>query len=193
MQESLSIRIHVDTAKSLKFQFEKYCLLILSVLPPEDVLGIREIRFVDQYKSGSKSDNEALGSYLRDQSGKSGIIEISVINLLRTKIPEYLFNHYPEIATLFLSEILAHEIGHHVHTFRRHGIKKHNRETFADAYAKSGYYHYLRYRLSKILLSYRLASINIIKFDKKARRSFASSRRELMAWLKKNEIGVPFP
>lgn len=174
-----------------EFQFRKYINLILSVVPGRDTAGISKIRITDNFSH--KKCLDSLACYIPDQRGRNCVIEINIVSLSEKKIPKYLFDSYPEIAALFLSEVLTHEIGHHVHTFKRHGIKKNRHEEFADRYAVSGYYHYLRLRLAEILSSYRRASWNIYKFDKDDRKKFSSARKELIEWLKENKNGIPFP
>ncbi len=102
------------------------------------------------------------------------------------------FELYPEIAALFLSEVIAHEIGHHVHTFRRTGIAKRFLEKFANKYAIAGYNNYLISRQSKILSSYKWASWNLFMFNKEDRRLFSSARYEIINWIEKKGC-IPFP
>jgi hypothetical protein len=161
-------------------------------MPKEDMVGIKEIKIVEKF-SHNKCRKDSPGCYLPDLKGKKATIEINFLNLTKHQIPMYLFDGYPEIAALLLSEIIAHEIGHHDHTFKRHGIKKYSYEKFADQYAKAGYYHYLKSRTSQILSSYKRASRNILRFDKKARKLFSLGYQELNEWLDTNKAGIPFP
>ncbi|MBC8432846.1 MAG: hypothetical protein H8D96_13120 [Desulfobacterales bacterium] len=175
-----------------KFPFEKCCRQILSVLPSKDIAGIQEIRFVNKF-THTKSDPEALATYLKDGYKKSGKIEINFANLKKHKIPEYLFESHPEIAALFLSEIISHEIGHHAHHYHRHGVKKKRFEDFSAKYAKAGYFSYLRSRSKEILSSYRYSSLNILAYDKDARKKFEASRQGLIDWLNQHKEGIKFP
>ena len=175
-----------------RFPFEKYVKRILSVMPPNDLVGISEIRFVDSF-SHPKSDKESLASYFQGENGKNAYIELHLGNIVKSHTPDYLLDLHFEIAALYLSEIIAHEIGHHAHTFRRHGVRKKKHEKFADDYAKAGYYHYLNSRFDKILSSYKWGSYIYFFYEKKVRKGFAKGRKDIIEWLKTNKNGIPFP
>ena len=121
-------------------------------MPENDLVGISELRFVKKF-THPKSDKESLASYFQGKNGKDAFIEVNMTNVLKTYIPEYLFYTHSEIVALYLSELIAHEVGHHAHTFRRHGVKKKKHEKFDSDYAKAGYYQYLNSRSQKILSS----------------------------------------
>jgi hypothetical protein len=176
----------------ISFPFDEYCRSIISVLPKADMVGIDEIRFVNTF-SNQKSDKASVACYLEGKNGKQSNIEINTLNLIRDKIPEYIFKRHQEIAALFLSEIIAHEVGHHAHRFKRHGVKKNQAERFAEMYARAGYYSYLSDRKRKIFLAYKMASNNILLYSKKDRQLFSESRRELEDWIVNNPNGIKFP
>ena len=188
----ITSKIQFNSTINLDFPFEKYCNLIIAVIPKEDIVGITEIRFVESF-SHKKSQKNALAYYIPGQKGGKAAIEINITNLSKQQIPLYLYNFYPEIAALLLSEYIGHELGHHIHTFKRHGIKKYSREKFSDQYAKAVYFHYLKSRTSQILASYRRASWNILRFDKKARKTFSLGHKELIEWLEENKAEISFP
>jgi hypothetical protein len=177
---------------NLNFPFDKYCKLISAVPPTEDLVGIREIRFVDTY-SHPKWDQDALGCYLQGKDGRNAAIEIHIPNILKGKIHEFNFTNYPEVAALLLSQVVFQEIGHHVHKFKRHGVKKEKREIFVAKYTVACYYRYLSSRKGKILAEYRRASRNIHEMDKEGRDRALESRDEIMAWLEEHREGVAFP
>ena len=176
----------------LNFPFDKYCKLIFAVPPTKDLIGIREIRFVDTY-SRPKTDHDALGCYLQGNNGRNAVIEIHIPNILKGKIHEFNFTNYPEVAALLLSQVVFHEIGHHVHKFKRHGVKKEKMENFAAKYTAACYYRYLSSRKAKILAEYRRASRNILEMDEEGRDSALKSRDEIIAWLEEHREGVEFP
>ncbi len=176
---------------TLKFPFEKYCRYIFAVIPSKDLTGLTEVRFIEKFSNFKTSDN-ALGRYLQGNNGKNAAIEVNISNLIKSEAPEHLFENYFEIAALVLSWIISHEIGHHAHTFKRHGVKKKDIEQFADRYSEAGYFEYLKSRSSKILSTYRWASFNFFRFDKKGRRSFSDNRQELIEMLNKKDKPV-FP
>jgi hypothetical protein len=176
----------------LNFPFDKYCNLMFAVPPREDIIGIHEIRFVDTY-SNPKTDHDGFGCYLQGNNGRNAVIEINIPNILKGKIDEFNFTKYPEVAALLLSQVVFHEIGHHVHTFKRHGVKKGKREDFAAKYTTACYYRHLLSRKAKILAEYRRGSWNILYMDKGGRDSARKSRDEIISWLKKHREGVPFP
>ncbi len=165
---------------------------MLAIAPNNDLVGIHEIRFVEKF-THPKSNHESLAHYLRGTNGKSAVINFHMPNILEHAIDQYYFEVHPEIAALLLSEILFHEIGHPVHYFKKHGIKKKKMEKFADKYAKAGYFNYLKSRKRKILNSYKLASFNFIDWNKEQRASFEANRQELIDWLKENSEGIGFP
>jgi hypothetical protein len=176
----------------LNFPFDKYCKLIFAVPPAEDLKGIREVRFIDTY-SHPKTDQDALGCYLQGNNGRNAVIEIHIPNILKGKIHEFNFTNYPEVAALLLLQVVFNEIGHHVHKFKRRGVKKEKREIFAAKYTAACYYCYLSSRKAKILAEYRRASRNIHEIDKEGRDNALKSRNEIIAWLEEHREGVTFP
>jgi len=165
---------------------------MFGVVPKEDIVGIAEIRFVDSY-SNPRTDKESLGCYLRGTNGRNASIEINIPNILKMKIDEFNFTRYPEVAALLLSHVVFHEIGHHAHTFKRHGVRKGKIEDFAEKYTAACYYRYISSRKTKILAEYRRGSWNILEINKDGRASARKSRSDILVWLKKNNQGVPFP
>ncbi len=177
----------------LEFPFEKYSMYILSVLPKQDIIGINEINFVEYFSQPKGLIQGPLACYIQGKNGKNAIIEINVPNIIKAKAPKYLFNNYPEIAALLLSESIGHEAGHHVHTFRRHGVKKKKEETFAEQYARATYYHYLKSREPEIIKTYEKAGKNSTLFDKEGRKLFIKGKNEILNWLEENKRGIPYP
>ena len=176
----------------LNFPFDKYCKLIFAVPPTKDLIGIREIRFVETY-SHPKTDQDALSCYLQGKSGQNAIMEIHIPNILKGKIHEFTFANYPEVAALLLSQVIFNEIGHHVHKFKRHGVKKEKREVFAAKYTAACYYRYLSSRKDKVLTEYEHASENINEIDEEGRYNALNSQSEIIGWLEGHKEGVPFP
>jgi hypothetical protein len=176
----------------LNFPFDKYCKLIFAVPPTKDLIGIHEIKFVDTY-SRPKTDQDALGCYLQGNNGRNAVIEIHIPNILKGKIHEFNFTNYPEVAALLLSQVVFHQIGHHVHKFKRQGAKKEKLEIFAAKYTTACYYYYLMSRKAKILAEYRRASRNIHEIEEEGRYSALTSQSEIIGWLEAHKEGVPFP
>ena len=177
---------------NLNFPFDKYCKLIFAVPPAKDLVGIREIKFVDTY-SHPKTDQDALGCYLQGNHGQNAAIEIHIPNILKGKIHEFNFANYPEVAALLLSQVVFNEIGHHVHKFKRRGVKKEKSEVFAAKYTAACYYRYLSSRKAQILADYNRASENIHEIDEEGRYSALNSQSEIIGWLEEHKEGVPFP
>lgn len=175
-----------------KFPFETYCNRIIACIPDNDLIGINDIRFLDNF-SHPKSDKSGVANYFQGRNGRDAVIEIHVPNMVEQQIPDYLFETNHEIAGLLISEIIGHEIGHHVHQFKRHKVRKQGFESFAGRYARATYFNYLKSRSSKILSSYRWASLNPFIFRKKDRQSFAKNRQDLINWLEDNIQGMSFP
>lgn len=186
------MKVVIET-QSIDFDFIKYVNLILKVAPIHDITGIQQITFKDNF-SHPKSDPEGLACYLRGGNGSTSTIEVNIKNILKfNKISEYLFERHPEIASLWLSEIIFHEIGHHAHHFKRHGIKSKQHEDFAARYGEAGYCNYLIFRKKQIISSYKWGARNILEHDKKNRQSFKNSLNEILEWLKNNPRGFNFP
>lgn len=188
------MKVSSKNITGFRYPFAEYTQQIVEVLPKEDIIGIENVIFIDIIREFGKEAIEALACSVPHERDKRSDLYISLDNVAKEKIPQYLFNDYPEIASLLLSEIVCHEIGHHVHTFLRHGVGKINKQSFADKYATAGYLKYLLSRKNKILLSYLLASLNVFRFNSEERKMFATSRQELANWLRENEGEEPnFP
>lgn len=174
------------------FDFESYCELIVKSIPQTDIVGIKYLRFVREF-SNKLSNPKSPACYLSNPGGFGSAIEVHVDNLAQASIPEYLLNTHPEIAALFLAEIIGHEVGHHVHGYKRHGLKKKEEEVFAAKYAKAVYFNYLQSRRKQVLAAYTRASRSFLSFDKIGRKKFADSKQELIQWLNANNDGISFP
>lgn len=177
----------VEDTGDNNFPFKEYIADILSVLPESDLIGIAKISIVRGLTKIANKKNDSYARYLPIENGKRSEIEINYVALLRERIPKYLFKSYPEIAALLLSEYIYHEIGHHIHLFKKHGIRKRSHEFFANKYAKRGYFKYLFLKQKEILLSYKFASWNILMFDKEERKMFREGRKELLAILEQGK------
>ena len=174
------IAFKVNSNVKTKFKFHYYLNHIVGLVPTNDISGIEEITIHDEAQIQSKLiNNNTQAFYYHDNNTRR--IEIILRNIIDVSIPLYAFEKYPEIGGLLLSEIVFHEIGHHVHYLKRHGIKKKNYEKFADKYARVGYMKYFLSRSSKILSSYRWASMNFFLFNKEERILFSNSRQELIS------------
>lgn len=173
--------IKIEIKNNLKFNFNKYINLMLSLVPNENLIGLAKIKILEKICS----HENVRARYLPLNNGKMSEIEVDVSTLNKEAIPKYIFNIFPEIAALLLSEYIFHEIGHHIHFFKQHGIKKNKYESFANLYAKKGYFSYFKARKKRILFSYFIASMNFFLFNKHERKMFADSRRELIEWYKK--------
>lgn len=175
------------------FDFEHFCRLITEVPPKSDTIGIKCLRLVTEFSNHS-SDPKSPACYLPNRRCLEAAIEIHSGNLIAAGvIPEYLFKDYHEIAALLLSEIVGHEIGHHVHECKRHGLKKKEAENFSRKYARAVYFNYLKSRRDPILAAYTRASGSFFRFDKAGRKQFAESKKELIEWLEANQNGISFP
>ena len=64
------------------------------------VVGIDEIRFIKKF-SHPKSDKASIACYLEGGKAQHAHIEINLTNLVKEKIPAYLFKRHQEIAGLF--------------------------------------------------------------------------------------------
>ncbi len=189
--KSNQIKILFNNKKHKDFPFKKIIEHMLSISKREDILGLDMITISDSVPDTIKSKEILQSCYYTDCD--QGCIALFLENILNRSIPDYAFDFYHEIAGLLLSKFIFHEIGHHVHYAKRHGIKKHDFEFFADKYAKAGYCKYFLSRSSKILSSYRWASINFIMFSRKERKIISNSRQELISNLLQGEKEIIFP
>jgi len=166
-----------------KFDYKKYFSIILSILPVEYIGNLKVIHIVDKYENDIDFDSRSYGCYvIRNYYGE---IFINIGNLSNNKIPSYLYKNYPEISALFLSEILGHEYGHHVNAFY---VKyKGDSEEFAKKYAESCYYFYLKQRRLHIYISYYLASVNFLIFNRNERMMFRKSINDIKKWTNDNK------
>lgn len=171
------VDIIIDSNIDINFDFKKYCNLILGLVPKNDLLKLPKIRFIFSQTNGSKE--KAIATYF--PSASSGYICIDLSQLMIEQIPEYLFKDYHEIAALYLSEVIGHEIGHHAHTFWRHGIKE--KEDFANNYAIALYYRYFLHRKFFITLNFNTAILNIFQFNKSERVQIRNAKKELIEWI----------
>lgn len=175
------IQINVNSNLGLKFDFNKYVSLIFSAIPDKHLVYLNQINFVDSYDKSIGCDKHSLGCYYFIR--KEGVVLINLGNLTKDKIPIYIFNYYAEVASLFLSKIIGHEVGHHVARFWKHGIK--DQESYANKYAESCYFNYLGSRRKMILFSFFLGEINVLDFSKEDRTIFRQRRKEHSAWFRR--------
>lgn len=173
-----NVEILIEKDIGIQFNFRKYINLFLSVIPEWDLVGIITIRIMKTFDDA----NSIYARYVLAENEKKGLIEINIGSILKNAIPKYLFHYYGEIAALLLSEYVFHEIGHHVHLFKKHGVKKKMHESFSHEYARRFYYQYYVFRKKTILRSYMFASLNVFMFSSKERKMFAKSRKELINW-----------
>ena len=184
------MKIWADKDKRCYFDYVKYCGMILSLIPKEDIIGISEIRFVNEF-SIDFAKMDQIAYYQGGENGKKAVIEINIKNIKKI-IPEHILGIHAEIAALLLSEIIGHEVGHHVRKFKRHGLPKKKSEFFAEKYGKACFYSYLRSRSKKILNSFRIGSLLFFIYDRKTRSNFIESRSRIKQWLNETEV-VIFP
>lgn len=184
------LKIIAETPE-IPFDFEKWIRRIVSIVPPNDITGISAIKLVDKF-SDKRCQREAFACYLPGYRGRSCFIELNKTNIISKKVPLYLLEDYPEIASLYLSHFVYHEIGHHAHYYKRHGVNKVEMENFATLYDVAGYYNYYISRKYRILISFFLASINSASFDKTERKKIRKEMKEFFLWPYRNN-SMPFP
>ncbi|MFH2059054.1 MAG: hypothetical protein ABIJ59_09140 [Pseudomonadota bacterium] len=190
----MKINIEVNNDVILKFPFENFMNRMIAIVPATDIVGLDKIVIKNEVSKEYQKQNDIVEAfYYQDNEKKKNHIEVFIKNILNRSIPEYAFNIYPEIGGLLLSEIIYHEIGHHVHFNRRHGVKKKKYEKFAKKYSTAGYYLYFKTRAPKILSNYKWASWNFFLFNKKERQLFKQAKDELITWVSKTQNDIVFP
>jgi hypothetical protein len=176
----------------LGFDFQKYIKLILSNLPSNDLIGIRDIRIVEKF-SNPKKYEDTVACYSAGKNPRAGAIEIHLPKFMEYDCPRCIFQFHREIAAYRLSFTLCHEVGHHVHHVWRHGVKKPKEERFANKYSVAGGFAYLQSRSSKILSAFKWAGRNFLVHNRQERRAWRKERQDIIDWRKKNREGIRFP
>jgi len=183
----MQTKLIIGSFENLSFNFNKYINCMLNVIPKNDLSGITTIEVINLEISNYENPKDFTAQYWPSNDGKDSRIEVNVRKISSEVIPEYIFNIYKEVAALWLSEYIFHEIGHHVHQFKRHGVKKKKYEEFASKYAKAGYLNYLISRKRKILKSFKIGTLDIISLNKKERKIMKKNFDDLCTWLKQNK------
>ncbi len=188
------MKIEVDDQIISHFPFKKFIDHMVLVVPANDLKGLQKIIIRKEApKKKYKMKGTLLANYFYDINPVARSIEVYFDNIIGRIIPYYAFEIHFEIGALLLSPIIFHEIGHHVHFNKRHGIKKKKYEKFAEKYEAAGYGLYFRSRFSKILSSYKWASWNFYLFNKKERSRLKEARNELVKAYLNNVKKIEFP
>lgn len=158
MKQKFRLNCVVEEDYKSLLNFREVTNNVLDVLPQKDLIGIEEVIY------GKCKDKVVGGKCIYSQNGRKSKIKICVNNLFLYKyideylgITEFLCLLNREIAALILSSYISHEVGHHVHRFHRHNIKKKGYENFAKLYSKAGSYRYYKSRQKKITRSFKKA------------------------------------
>lgn len=113
----------------LKHDFKKSIHILLSIVPKEDLYGLRKISLVSE--SQSKKFPNARGLYDGFNDPNNRVIFLCMRNILPKR--RALVTIFPLIVRGRIGYVLFHELGHHYHHMH-HGIKKEERESFANNY-----------------------------------------------------------
>lgn len=116
---------------------------VLSSVPDEYLVGLRRIimtnatglnrsrrRKKTKHRGQTRMSKEALGNYHQSWQGQPAYIEIFVDNII-AQCPRAM--RVPPIRDALFSDVIFHEIGHHVHTTRAREFRE--REEVADDWA----------------------------------------------------------
>ena len=126
----MDIRIDDQLQSSIRgFNIQKAVTKLLRIVPKEHLMGIDKIVIAGQMKK-----REVSGTYRKGGGSEATVIEISFKSVYK-KMPKFLFR-FPFIPKFMLADALYHEIGHHFERNLSHGIKKREREKYADDYGK---------------------------------------------------------
>jgi hypothetical protein len=127
----MTLRIESQYKRAIPLNIEKLAKNLLEKVPPEHLIGLDVISFVDTIPH--KKNKLAGGLYWQKVGRDPALIEIGIEEIYRG-MPRLCF-FLPFIPKFMLANVLFHEIGHH---FQRlaHGVSKREREAFADRYAK---------------------------------------------------------
>jgi hypothetical protein len=111
---------------------------LLMTVPHDDLVGLDEIAVADALPR--RGQHVAAGLYRRRWSRGGWQRQPARIDLafdgIYLDMPRWLFR-VPFVRRLMLANILYHEIGHHVHRVRAHGVSKGDQEEFAERYARA--------------------------------------------------------
>ena len=136
----LKIKISDACRKELnKFNFdvEKPLSEIIKYIPRLDLIGLDFIYVTDKPEHSKKHLSNALGIYFQKQNNSPAYVEIYLSRIFgHINSAEHMKLIMP-ILNIGLAHTVFHEVGHHFHTTKSHGIKKSKREQFADHYANN--------------------------------------------------------
>ena len=117
----------------LDFDIHTSIKKILNPVPGKDLLQLSHISITDIPSEKSSRRTGALGTYKRKWKNRQACIEICLKNIYPGSSKET-FHQLLLLKELGLARVLYHEIGHHVEKTLSHGIKKKQRERFAEDY-----------------------------------------------------------
>ncbi len=117
----------------LGFDIHSSIKKILNPVPGKDLLQLSHISITDVPSQKDSRRTGALGVYKRKWKNYQACIEISLKNIFPGS-NKNTFNKLLLLKELGLARVLYHEIGHHVEKTLSHGIKKTQREKFAEDY-----------------------------------------------------------
>jgi len=120
----------------LDLDIETVIAKILEYIPKMDLIGLDHIAIHDLPEQWKKHLAEARASYYEKQAVNSAYIELYLKRMFKhIKSVDSLKLMFP-IQCVGIAQTVFHEVGHHVERTRSHGIKKREKEEYADSYAK---------------------------------------------------------
>lgn len=120
----------------LQINIEESLKRIIQFIPKSDLIGLGCIYVSDEPGQWKEHLADALGAYFQKFNNIPAYIEIYLSRLFsHIRNAESLRLIIP-IQDIGIAHTIFHEVGHHVEKSKKHGIKKSDRERFAENYVQ---------------------------------------------------------
>ena len=128
----MAVRLENRCQRPISFTLERRICKFLRKVPPEHLIGLAIVILADVVSHKGSRKRGALGIYRQKYQQQPCAIEL-VPQLIYRGMPRSFF-YLPFLADFVLASVLYHEIGHHYHVRFVHGVRKQQREDFANEY-----------------------------------------------------------
>lgn len=128
------MKIYNNLQSSIPVDVVKIIKKLLKRVPPEHLVGLDGIIACD-YVTFKKNRNNVAGIYNPKSGHEPATIEVAIKMIYKGS--SRVFFYIPFFYKFLLASVLYHEIGHHTHYIKAHGVKKHEGEKFANKYKRT--------------------------------------------------------
>ena len=122
--------------KKLGTDIEESINKIIEFIPKANLNGLDYIYVTDEPMEWKKHLANAAGAYFQKSKDAPAYIEIYLSRLFRNISSAESSQLMVPLRNIGIALAVFHEIGHHVEKTKSHGIKKNNRERYAENYEK---------------------------------------------------------